>query len=52
MAWRTIERRAEKDPLGKVWRTGDAGARRPSLKEPLCLDYIRHFVVFEDDGGA
>jgi type I restriction enzyme R subunit len=48
MAWRTIDG-VEKDPLGTFGEL-ETLVRGVFLKEHL-LDYIRHFIVFEDDGG-
>jgi len=48
MAWRTIDGK-EKDPLGQFGEL-ETLVRGVFNKEHL-LDYIRHFIVFEDDGG-
>jgi type I restriction enzyme R subunit len=48
MAWRTIDGK-ERDPLGQFGEL-ETLVRGVFLKEHL-LDYLRHFIVFEDDGG-
>jgi type I restriction enzyme, R subunit len=48
MAWRTIDGK-EKDPLGQFGEL-ETLVRGVFEKEHL-LDYLRHFIVFEDDGG-
>jgi type I restriction enzyme R subunit len=48
MAWRTIDGK-EKDPLGQFGEL-ETLVRGVFEKEYL-LDYLRHFIVFEDDGG-
>jgi type I restriction enzyme R subunit len=48
MAWRTIDGKA-KDPLGTFGEL-ETLVRGVFQREHL-LDYIRHFIVFEDDGG-
>jgi type I restriction enzyme R subunit len=48
MAWRTIDGK-EKDPLGQFGEL-ETLVRGVFNKEHL-LDYLRHFIVFEDDGG-
>jgi len=48
MAWRTIDGVA-KDPLGTFGEL-ETLVRGVFQREHL-LDYIRHFIVFEDDGG-
>jgi len=48
MAWRTIDGIA-KDPLGTFGEL-ETLVRGVFQREHL-LDYIRHFIVFEDDGG-
>ncbi len=48
MAWRTIDGVA-KDPLGTFGEL-ETLVRGVFSREHL-LDYIRHFIVFEDDGG-
>jgi type I restriction enzyme R subunit len=47
-AWRTIDG-VMRDPLGKL-RELETLVRGVFLK-PLLLDYLRHFILFEDDGG-
>ena len=47
-AWRTIDGR-ERDPLGQFAEL-ETLVRGVFQKEHL-LDYLRHFIVFEDDGG-
>jgi type I restriction enzyme R subunit len=47
-AWRTIDGK-ERDPLGQFGEL-ETLVRGVFLKEHL-LDYLRHFIVFEDDGG-
>jgi len=48
LAWRTIDGK-EKDPLGQFGEL-ETLVRGVFEKEHL-LDYLRHFIVFEDDGG-
>jgi len=48
MAWRTIDGKTE-NPLG-AYSELETLVRGVFTREHL-LDYIRHFVVFEDDGG-
>jgi len=48
MAWRTIDGK-EKDPLGQFGEL-ETLVRGIFKKEHL-LDYLRNFIVFEDDGG-
>jgi type I restriction enzyme R subunit len=48
MAWRTIDGK-EKDPLGQFGELETLV--RGVFKKELLLDYLRHFIVFEDDGG-
>ncbi|HEY1984245.1 MAG TPA: type I restriction endonuclease subunit R [Terracidiphilus sp.] len=48
VAWRTIDGK-ERDPLGQFGEL-ETLVRGVFNKEHL-LDYLRHFVVFEDDGG-
>jgi type I restriction enzyme R subunit len=48
MAWRTIDGK-EKDPLGQFGEL-ETLVRGLFEKEYL-LDYLRHFILFEDDGG-
>jgi type I restriction enzyme, R subunit len=48
MAWRTIDG-VTLDPLGPFNELQTLV--RGVLAPPLLLDYIRHFVLFEDDGG-
>jgi type I restriction enzyme R subunit len=47
-AWRTIDGK-ERDPLGQFGEL-ETLVRGVFLKEHL-LDYLHHFIVFEDDGG-
>jgi type I restriction enzyme R subunit len=47
-AWRTIDGK-ERDPLGQFGEL-ETLVRGVFKKEHL-LDYLRHFIVFEDDGG-
>lgn len=48
MAWRTIDGKV-KDPLGQFGEL-ETLVRGVFEKEHL-LDYLRHFILFEDDGG-
>ncbi|HEV2709889.1 MAG TPA: type I restriction endonuclease subunit R [Edaphobacter sp.] len=48
MAWRTFDGK-EKDPLGQFGEL-ETLVRGVFEKEHL-LDYLRHFIIFEDDGG-
>jgi type I restriction enzyme R subunit len=48
MAWRTIHGKG-RDPLGQFGEL-ETLVRSVFNKEHL-LDYLRHFIVFEDDGG-
>ncbi len=49
MAWRTIDGK-ERDPLGQFGEL-ETLVRGVFEKEHL-LDYLHHFIVFEDDGGV
>jgi type I restriction enzyme, R subunit len=48
MAWRTIDGK-EKDPLGQFGELETLV--RGVFEREYLLDYLRHFIVFEDDGG-
>jgi type I restriction enzyme R subunit len=47
-AWRTIDGK-ERDPLGQFGELETLV--RGVFKKDHLLDYLRHFIVFEDDGG-
>ena len=47
-AWRTIDGK-ERDPLGQFGELETLV--RGIFKKDHLLDYLRHFIVFEDDGG-
>jgi type I restriction enzyme R subunit len=47
-AWRTIDG-VNLDPLGKLQELETLV--RGVFAKPLLLDYLRHFILFEDDGG-
>jgi type I restriction enzyme R subunit len=48
MAWRTIDGK-ERDPLGQFGELETLV--RGVFRKEFFLDYLRHFIVFEDDGG-
>ena len=48
MAWRTIDGKAT-DPLGQFGELETLV--RGVFRQEHLLDYLRHFIVFEDDGG-
>jgi len=48
MAWRTIDGK-ERDPLGQFGELETLV--RGVFKQEHLLDYLHHFIVFEDDGG-